>query len=175
MSAGWSKLLDAGPLADGRAELEFAIPLAEFPRLVLQLRETAGEAVGEAGFARENRLAVADVRVHADVVLTCQRCMGPLRWPLASEGRAALVATPEEADRVPEQLETVFAEGHRISLRDLVEEELLLALPLVPRHASEHDCVGDEADAEDATQPDEAALQETHRPFGQLAELLKRR
>ncbi len=171
MSAGWSKLLDAGSLADGRAQMDFAIPLAEFPRLALQLRDTAGEAAGGLSFARESRLAVADVRVSAEVVLTCQRCLQPVRCPIDSEGRAALVATPEEADRVPETLEAVFAEGHRISLLDLVEEELLLALPLVPRHA---DCGGDEVDADEAAQPDEAAP-ETHRPFGELAQLLRRR
>ncbi len=78
-------------------------------------------------------------------------------------GRAALVATPAEAARVPETLETVLAPEHRISLRDLVEEELLLALPLVPRH-------------EDMSVPAHRAGThgETHRPFGQLSELFKR-
>jgi len=175
MSTGWSKLLDIGPLADGRARLAFAIPLAEFSRLAPQLREVAGEATGEVDFGRENRLAVADVQVQARLVLTCQRCMGPLPFLLDSEGRAALVATAAEADRVPEQLETVFAEGYRVSLRDLVEEELLLALPLVPRHEDEHDCAGPVTGADEVVRPEAAAPQETHRPFGQLESLLRRR
>lgn len=174
MSAGWSKLLDIGPLADSRAGMDFAIPLTEFSRLVPQLREATGEATGEVAFTRENRLAVVDVQVQADVVLTCQRCMGPLQFRIDSEGRAALVATPAEADRVPETLETVYAADHRISLRDLVEEELLLALPLVPRHEDEYDCAGPEAVVQETAQPAGEAPEEAHRPFGQLADLLKR-
>ena len=154
--------------------MAFAIPLAEFLRLSPQLRGTAGEATGEVDFTRESGVAVAAVQVQAGVVLTCQRCMGPLPWAIDGEGRVALVATPAEADRVPEALETVFADDYRISLCDLVEEELLLALPLVPRHEDEHDCDGPVAGVEDAVQPEGDEPQETHRPFGQLADLLKR-
>ncbi len=174
MSAGWSKLLDIGPLAQAGARMAFAIPLVEFSRLAPQLREAAGEATGEVAFTRESSLAVAGVRVEAELVLTCQRCMERLPWMLRSEGRAALVATAAEADRASDELETVFAEDHRISLRELVEEELLLALPLVPRHESEHDCAGPATDAQEAVQPAGDAPEETHRPFGQLAQLLKR-
>jgi uncharacterized protein len=163
MAEGWSKLLDIGPLADGRAEFDFSIPLKEFPRVLPLLAAPDGEARGRVDFAREGRVAVAQVTVAADVLLLCQRCLSPLKWRVDSTGRAALVATHAEARRVPETLETVLAPEHRISLRDLVEEELLLALPLVPRH-DDNECAGDRA----------GARSETHRPFGQLSELLKR-
>jgi uncharacterized protein len=163
MSEGWSKLLDIGPLADGRADIDFAIPLKEFPRVLPLLAGPDGEARGRVHFAREGPIAVAAVTVAADVLLLCQRCLSPLKWRVDSSGRAALVATHVEAARVPETLETVLAPEHRISLRDLVEEELLLALPLVPRH-EDNECAGDRAGAQS----------ETHRPFGQLSELFKR-
>jgi uncharacterized protein len=162
MSEGWSKLLDIGPLADGRAQIDFSIPLKEFPRVLPLLAAADGEARGRVNFSREDRIAVAEVAVVADVMLLCQRCLAPLKWPVNSSGRAALVATAAEAERVPETLETVLAPEHRISTRDLVEEELLLALPLVPRHEDDS-CAGDRAGAD-----------ETHRPFAQLSELFKR-
>jgi uncharacterized protein len=172
MSEGWSKLLDIGPLADGRAEVDFSIPLKQFPRVLPLLAAPEGEAVGRVDFSREGRIAVAEVTVAADVTLTCQRCLSPLVRRLEGNGRAALVATPTEAERVPDTLETVLAPEYRISIRDLVEEELLLALPLVPRH-EDSDCVGDSADTPGpgfAAEPQA----ETQRPFGQLGELLKR-
>ena len=174
MSEGWSKLLDIGPLADGRAEIDFSIPLKEFPRVLPLLAGPDGTARGRVNFGREGRLAVAEVAVAADATMLCQRCLAPLNWPLKSTGRAALVATPAEAERVPETLETVLAPEHRISIRDLVEEELLLALPLVPRHEND-ECAGDRAGT--LVEPGSAAepVGETHRPFGQLSELLKRR
>ncbi len=163
MSEGWSKLLDIGPLADGRAEVDFSIPLNEFPRVLPLLAGPQGMARGKVQFAREGRIAVAEVSVAAEVTLLCQRCLAPLSWPLASTGRAALVASAAEADQVPETLESVLAPEYRISIRDLVEEELLLALPLVPRHENA-ECAG--------ARP--ATAEDTHRPFGQLSELFKR-
>jgi uncharacterized protein len=163
MSAGWSKLLEIGPLADGGAQIDFSIPLKEFPRLLPLLAGSDGEARGRVDFSREGRIAVAEVSVVAELTLLCQRCLAPLRWPVTSRGRAALVATATEGERVPQVLETVLAPEHRISIRELVEEELLLALPLVPRHEDDG-CAGDRAGADD-----------THRPFAQLSELFKRR
>ena len=163
MSEGWSKLLDVGPLADGRAEVEFSIPLNEFPRVLPMLAAPDGMASGRVQFSREGRIAVAEVTVAARVSLQCQRCLAPLVWPVDSTGRAALVADAAQAERVPDTLETVLAPEYRISIRDLVEEELLLALPLVPRHEND-ECAGGSA----------GPAQETHRPFGQLSELLKR-
>jgi uncharacterized protein len=163
MSEGWSKLLDVGPLADAGAQVDFSIPLREFPRLLPLLAGPEGEARGRVEFSREGRVAVAEVTVAADLTLLCQRCLAPLKWPVQSRGRAALVATVAEDERVPETLETVLAPEHRISTRDLVEEELLLALPLVPRHEDDK-CAGDRA-----------AADETHKPFAQLSELFKRR
>jgi uncharacterized protein len=174
MSVAWSKLLDVGPLADERAEVDFSIPLKEFPRVLPLLAAPQGEAVGRVDFTREGRLAVAQVEVVARVQLTCQRCLGPVTCEVEGGGRAALVATPAEAERVPEPLETVLAPEYRISLRDLVEEELLLALHLVPRHEDD-DCAGERAGAHQAGQGSAAEpAAETHRPFGQLGELFKR-
>lgn len=173
MSAGWSKLLDIGPLADGRAEVEFSIPLKEFPRVLPLLAAPDGAARGRVDFSRESRIVVAEVSVAAEVTLLCQRCLSPLKWPLAATGRAALVATPAEADRVPPTLETVLAPEYRVSIRDLVEEELLLALPLVPRHENE-ECAGAGAGTPAVQESAPEPAGETHRPFGQLNELLKR-
>jgi uncharacterized protein len=173
MSAGWSKLLDVGPLADGRAELDFSIPLKEFPRVLPMLAAPDGSARGRVDFAREGRLVVAEVHVAADVKLLCQRCLAPLDWPVDSTGRAALVATAAEAGRVPETLETVLAPEYRISIRDLVEEELLLALPLVARHEND-ECAGGSAGTLTETGLAAEPAGETHRPFAQLGELFKR-
>lgn len=172
MSEGWSKLLDIGPLADGRAAIDFSIPLKHFPRVLPILAAPEGEAVGRVDFSREGRIAVAEVTVAADVTLICQRCLSPLVRRVEGQGRAALVTSPAEAERVPDTLETVLAPDYRISIRDLVEEELLLALPLVPRH-EDNGCVRESAGTPGQGVAEEPPA-ETQRPFGQLSELLKR-
>jgi uncharacterized metal-binding protein YceD (DUF177 family) len=81
----------------------------------------------------------------------------------------ALVNTEAEAARVPEELEPMLAPGGRISIGELIAEELLLSLPIVALHEGAGQCGS-------ALVPSEAKVPagETHRPFAQLADLLKR-
>jgi len=193
MSEDWSKLRDIDLLADGRVRLDFEIPLAELPRLRAHLARAEGSVAGHASFGRERGLPVADVAVACRAALLCQRCLEPLELPLESEGRVALVADGEEADRAGAELETIHAPGHRLALRELVEEELLLALPIVPRHAAAECGASRSADAprsadaryggaagpgtpkRDAGAAGEPeGPDEKHRPFERLSELFNR-
>lgn len=185
MSEDWSKLRDVDLLADGRVRLDFEIPLAELPRFRAHLSRAEGSVAGHVRFERERGLPVAVVAVACRAAVTCQRCLEPLELPVQSEGRVALVADDGEADRAPAELETIHAPGHRIALRDLVEEELLLALPIVPRHAAaecgpERSAVGQSGgsagspERSSTTAGPSTETNETHRPFERLNELLKR-
>ena len=49
----------------------------------------------------------------------------------------ALVSDYDSADRVPQEMEVFLVEADSVSVRDLVDEEVMLALPHVPRHAEE--------------------------------------
>lgn len=165
MPDGWSRAYDAEHLADRRTDIDFAIPLGELPRLAPQLARPDSVARGTASFGRERSLAVVDLTVEAVVPLTCQRCLAPMSWPVASRTRVAIVADAAAADRVAPEFETVIAPGGRISVRELVEEELLLGLPVVALHAQ-----GESCGARVGGDPGE----ETQKPFAGLAELLKR-
>ena len=185
MSEDWSKLRDVDPLADGRVRLDFEIPLAELPRFRAHLARAEGSVAGHVRFERERGLPVAAVAVSCRAALTCQRCLEAFELPIESEGRVALVADDDEAGRAPAELETIHAPGHRIALRDLVEEELLLALPIVPRHAAAEcgpersaEAQGSEAagspDRKSGTAGASDEPEEKHRPFERLNELFKR-
>lgn len=165
MPDGWSRPLDAEQLADRRTDIDFSIPLCDLPRLASQLARSEGSARGTASFGREREFAVADLVVEARVPLTCQRCLQPMAWPVASRARVAIVGDAAAADRVGPELETVIAPEGRISVGELVEEELLLGLPIVALHAD-----GEACGARTGGEPEE----ETQKPFAGLAELLKR-
>lgn len=165
MPHGWSRPHDAEQLADRRTDIEFTIPLPELPRLAGYLALAEGRAQGTASFVREQGLAVVDLEVEATVPLTCQRCLRPMSWPVASRVRIALVADADAAERVAPQFEAVIAPAGRITVGELVDEELLLDLPIVPLHADPKVCAVQLADERDET---------TQQPFAGLAELLKR-
>jgi uncharacterized metal-binding protein YceD (DUF177 family) len=80
-----------------------------------------------------------------------------------------LIAAEADVGRVPADLEPMLAPGGRISIGELVTEEMLLTLPIVPLHAE-----GDECRAAPAPVVKERVGEATHQPFARLAELLKR-
>ena len=169
MSPPWSRPLEVERLADGAADVDFAVPLAELSALRSLRGGVAGEVNGRVRFSREQGIAVAELTLRGSVTLECQRCLRPMELALDTGTRVALVASEAESSRVPADLEPVLAAGGRISIGELITEELLLTLPIVPLHAGSAECKS--APVAAATQ---AHAGETHKPFARLAELLKR-
>ena len=156
-------------LADSRADVELVVPLAELPGL-RSLRACFGGTVrAHAHFSREQRVAVAELSLRGSAVLECQRCMRPMELALETQTRVALIASEAEAARAPRDFEPVLAAGGSISIGELVTEELLLTLPIVPLHEHDATCGSAPVAAESGQRAGE-----THKPFARLGELLKR-
>jgi uncharacterized protein len=93
------------------------------------------------GESRENPGSAADLylhlTIHAKPWVECQRCLMPYRQPLDVAATYLIVASDEEADAVPlddDEVDPIVG-ARQFDLYDLIEEELLLSLPLVPKHA----------------------------------------
>ncbi len=78
-------------------------------------------------------------RVQADLRLRCERCLGSLPWPVDATLGLYLVASEEAAAELAENAEYVIA-GESLAVLELIEDELILALPLVPKHPPGTDC-----------------------------------
>ena len=144
----WSPTaLDVAAFCRDGARLEGRWSLADLPRLadsVLQAADAPAPEAGPVAWAASGRLKPVrggspqcelDLSVRADVPLECQRCLQPMHLPLTVERRFLFVAGEDEAARLDEEVEDdVLALVPRFDLRALIEDELLLALPLVPRH-----------------------------------------
>ena len=166
-----SKPRDIASLADEGASFDVVVAVARLPRLVQQLASPDGRVEGQVGFGREQGFAAADVTAAATLRFTCQRCLGPVSRHVESQSRVMIVGSEEEGGRVPPEFETVLAPEGRLRLADLIEEELLLALPIAPRHDDAADCpvpAGLQLD-ESAGPP---AGGEVQRPFADLGALL---
>ena len=162
----WSQPIEVQRLAEARADIDFDIPLAELAGLKSVHGGITGSVSGRVHFAPRHELAVAELTLDGRATLQCQRCMQPLQLPLSSHVQLALLASEEQAQKVPQDLEPVLAAGGRISLGELITEELLLSLPIVPLHEGAAGC---------SSAPEPAGRQdETHKPFARLAEMLKR-
>ncbi|MBS1211782.1 MAG: metal-binding protein [Proteobacteria bacterium] len=124
------------PLAfvDKRKRLKGSFALARMSGLADLLMDASGEARVELQFDRQDRYPVVMLTVSADLVLQCQCCLEPLPWPVNSRTTLAVVKSIDEANLLPESLEPLLMEEETIGLADLVEQELVLAVPPIPQH-----------------------------------------
>jgi uncharacterized protein len=176
MSLGWSRRAPVDTLVGTETAVDFSIPLSELPRVSHEISAKDGEARGHVKFSRQLGQAVADLQVEAQPEVVCQRCMQPMRWPVKLQSRVALVSDYDAADRVPEGMEVFLVEAESVSVRDLVDEEVMLALPNVPRHGEDSECAGRKLHLPGQdVEPDETDDAQVQKPFAQLGELLKRK
>jgi uncharacterized protein len=79
-------------------------------------------------------------RIDARVSLTCQRCLEPMTFEAHAQPLLAWVKSENEAAALPEEYEPLLVPDGHVVLADLVADELLLALPLAPRHETSGAC-----------------------------------
>ncbi len=118
----------------------------------------------------ENRYLI-QLAVKADVIVTCQRCLEQLPIPLTCENTVAVVWTDEQAAHLPRHLEPLIVDEEGCKLWDVVEDELILALPPFSYHDTEQ-CqqILARFNAEQAP-TEEALTAEKPNPFNVLAQL----
>jgi uncharacterized protein len=152
---------------------EGRVALADLPRLAPLLTSLEGEAAFALAFRMdEERRAVVSVEVRAELWLPCQRCMQPMKLLVDESAMLAVVSGPDEAERLPDDLDPLLVAGNRLALRSLVEDELILAVPVAPMHPPS-ECVVRLDTVNADVQPDKPATTESVKdnPFAVLASL----
>ncbi|HYF19103.1 MAG TPA: YceD family protein [Ramlibacter sp.] len=171
--------LDVRAFAEDGAQLAGHPPLAGFHRLVAEAQGEAGERQVEWS-ARGELLNPQHVhpqvwlhlQARAALPMTCQRCLEPVEIALDVKRSFRFVADEATAAAEDDQSEEdLLAISHSFDLLELVEDELLMELPVVPRHAVCPIPVR-MSDADEEEGDDEG---ETQRPFAGLEGLLKGR
>lgn len=135
-------VIDGFEFASAGASQQGALPLSDFPRLADALASSAGKvSYSVKGMRDEHGRPGLRVAVRGTLSLRCQRCLEPIGFDVDSESILVLAATQAEIDAEPADPnapDRVLA-GREMPVRDLVEDELILALPYAPRH---DDCAG---------------------------------
>ena len=165
------ELVNPFRLADAGRRLEGRIAISRLKRLRPALVSNEGEVLVRLEFGRNTQgLAMIRGRLEVALQLECQRCMQPLPYVIEHELAVAVIETDAEAELVQEQYDPVVVEDESLMILDLVEDELMLALPLVPMHPETKDCVDrdlKEFDPETVGEPAE----EKDNPFAVLKTL----
>lgn len=139
--------LDVEPFAREAGELEGHWPLGQLQRLAESAHAEARPAESDSvhwqarGELRPVRGAPPRPWLHVSAQtslnLQCQRCLQPMAVPLdVSRSFCFVHGETTAAELDAESEDDVLALTRSLDLRELVEDELLLSLPLVPRHDS---------------------------------------
>lgn len=147
-------------------------PAAELTRLRDAVLSTEGDVETSLVFSRdETGNPQVEGRLSLEVRLECQRCMQPMRFELRTGSRLGIVWNEQRAKQLPKELEPWVVESEEADLFALVEEELLLALPIAAYH-EEAECEGKGFYSSPA--PDDNSDEESQSPFSVLAKLKRR-
>ncbi len=156
-------VIDGFEFASAGATQQGILPLSGFPRLRDMLASDEGEVAYQLRGVRDERgRAGLRLRVEGELRLRCQRCLGPMAFEVKADELLVLAATQAEIDADPAEVDApdrVLA-GKEMSVADLVEDELILAVPYAPRH---DECAPAAREGEGATS----------RPFADLRDKLK--
>ncbi|ACO77703.1 hypothetical protein AvCA_14880 [Azotobacter vinelandii CA] len=127
--------VDPRKLADRSATLEGELSLAGLSRLRDPLAEDVGLVRAKFRFERdEHKTVVIHSELDVEVRMVCQRCLELVALPIHSECHYAVVKVGANAQSLPKDYDVLEVGEEPLDLLALIEDELLLALPIVPLH-----------------------------------------
>jgi uncharacterized protein len=130
-------VIDGFEFASAGATQQGNWPLKGMPRVRDLLAGDAGEVAYEISGVRDERNRPAlRLRVRGTLSLRCQRCLEPMDFEVNTDETLVLAATLAEIHAEPADAhapDRVVA-GREMALGELIEDELILALPFAPRH-----------------------------------------
>ena len=121
-------------MVSARRSFEGTLSTASMSRLCEVLADTAGSVQFELDFGRDSLgISYVDVRVQASLTLVCQRTLEPFVLPVTVDTRLGLIKLERDEAGLPPDCEPLLvAEDGRLKPADVIEDELLLVLPLIP-------------------------------------------
>lgn len=166
MSLALPERVDTSRMVQARRSFQGTLPLASLGRLRESLATADGVAVYDLEFGRDELgIAYLGVHVETEFPLTCQRTLEVYRHPVRLDQRLGLIESENEEASLPAGYEPLLvADGH-VNLADVIEDELILALPVVPLKP------GAPLEWQDAPEASDAADEDAPNPFAELAKL----
>jgi uncharacterized protein len=127
--------IDGPRFALAREVITGALAIRDLPRLAEMGCEAAALQYAVRGTENAEGRAALAVEVRGALRLTCQRCLGAFEFRLAATSTLELADSQTEIDAADDERDRVLA-SKSMDVAAIVEDEVILALPMVPMHAS---------------------------------------
>lgn len=167
--------VELAELAGRKGTYEWRLPSTDLRRLAgLTADDIPESAYGLKAVVEFNNgsegFPVLRLVVTGDWPLVCQRCLSGVTHAVDIEGTLTILPSESDAEHVADPFDCVVMDTEGFRLLDVIEDEVLAALPMSPVHEPATQCVGN------IDRPMAPVVTETasNRPFAGLAGLMKR-
>lgn len=160
--------IDPRKFAHQGLDLQGVIAVAELPRVADFALDKSSEVKVELEFGvDEEKHRVISGQALCALKVTCQRCLEPVEVSLDAGINLAIVWDEERAKQLPKTLDPLILPEGPADLYEIIEDELLLNLPMVSYH--DEDCIDQTSFGDEVAAVAEAAPSKN--PFQVLEQL----
>ena len=161
-------LVDHSKMATQQAVIEGSVPVSQIARFSAILADSEGEVRLRLEFTRnEHDRTRVTGETTVSVNLMCQNCLQSFSRELQTSLCVTIVPDSEKLQTLDELEDGFISADPMVRLVDLIEDELILSVPMVPRHDF-GSCPNEDNSTEPASSEDAGEL--THRPFAGLSD-----
>ena len=113
--------------------------ISDFPRITeIASNKKDNVRVDLSFYLKNNKTPCVDGIIQLDIVLTCQRCLDDLSIALKVDFNLAFIRNNQESEELDSHYEIYVIEEEKLATHDLISDEILLSIPMVPMH--DYDC-----------------------------------
>jgi uncharacterized protein len=124
--------LDPWRMVQARRMFQGELLLVQMPRLLGSLAESHGSVSYDVEFGADDfGIAYIDLKLDAGLPMVCQRTLQVFVQPVRVDQRLGLISDEAREASLPEGYEPLLVTNSQLQLKDVIEDELILALPLV--------------------------------------------
>lgn len=126
-------VIDGLQFARSAGELRGELYQSQLPRLAELQCATEAVSFALSGAIDPEGRPTLRISVRGSLRLVCQRCLDQVEFPVEIDSELFLSGSEREIAETDDELDRIIA-GKAMEIAELVEDEILLILPMVPRH-----------------------------------------
>lgn len=127
--------VDPFRFAENEIRLEGTLLIKDMHRLAASVNNDTGKVDVKVNFGvDEQGIHFIRGQYVTHLMLQCQRCMEDFGFDMTGHFLLGIVHTEEEADQLPKGYDSIIAKEGELIIQDVVEDELIVGLPIVPMH-----------------------------------------
>jgi uncharacterized protein len=128
-----AEVIDGLQFARAALERRGVVGMERLPRLAQLQCSTEGLEYRLCGGEAGNGKPCLRLSVRGSMEMPCQRCLDPIQVPIAIDAELQLAESEREISEADDEIDRVLTSRH-MDIAWLVEDEVILALPMTPRH-----------------------------------------